>query len=125
MDVQVTYKASSGGSAIPETPTKVKLSFASATGTSCSDSWYPALAAVGTGASGALAYPGQPFASTATSGSTESASGDTGSYSVCADYTTGGKTYENTVTGVQNTSFTSMGTAATVPIAYNSTQGSC
>jgi hypothetical protein len=106
-------------------PTAVKLSFASTSGTSCTDSWYPTIASnAATASTGSLAYPGQPFASTATSGSTESASESAGSYSTCADYTSGGSTYEDTVTGVTNTSFTSA-TSVTVPITTSSTQGSC
>jgi len=119
MNVFVTF----GGTAVA--PAAVKLTFKSASGTSCTDSWYPAIASnAATASTGSLAYPGQPFASTATSGSTESASKSTGSYSVCADYTSAGKTYEDTVTGVTNTSFTSA-SSVTVPITTSSTQGSC
>lgn len=106
-------------------PTAVKLAFSSASGTSCTDSWYPTIASNAASAStGALAYPGQPFASTATSGSTESASKSTGSYSVCADYTSGKTTYADTVTGVTNTSFTAA-TSVTVPITTSSTTTPC
>ncbi len=119
LDVLVTF----GGTRVA--PLAVKLTFASTSGTSCTDSWYPTIASnAATAATGSLAYPGQPFASTATSGSTESASKSAGSYSVCADYKSGTKTYEDTVPGVTNTSFTSA-TSVTVPITTSSTQGSC
>jgi prepilin-type N-terminal cleavage/methylation domain-containing protein len=119
MNVLVTF----GGKRVA--PAAVKLTFTSTSGTSCTDGWYPTIASTAaTAATGSLAYPGQPFASTATSGSTESASKSTGSYAVCADYTSGKYTYEDTVTGVTNTSFTSA-TSVTVPITTSSTQGSC
>jgi hypothetical protein len=108
-------------------PTAVKLSYASTSGTSCTDSWYPAVGSNGGGTTtaspdGVLASPGQPFASTATSGSTESASGETGSYTVCADESNGsGKYYYGTATLVQNTSYTSVNTAT---VTLGSTAGS-
>jgi type II secretory pathway pseudopilin PulG len=119
LDVLVTF----GGTRVA--PAAVKLSFTSTSGTSCTDSWYATIASnAATATTGSLAYPGQPFASTATSGSTESASKSTGSYSVCADYTSGSRTYEKTVTGVTNTTFTSA-TTVTDALTTGSTQGSC
>jgi prepilin-type N-terminal cleavage/methylation domain-containing protein len=119
LDVVVTF----GGGRVA--PGHVKLTFTSSSGTSCTDSWYAAVASnAASAATGSLAYPGQPFASTATSGSTESASKSTGSYSVCADYTSGGETYEKTVSGVTNTSFASA-TTVTDAITTRSSQGSC
>jgi type II secretory pathway pseudopilin PulG len=119
MNVLVTF----GGTRVA--PAGMRLTFASSSGTSCTDNWTPAIASnAATSTTGALAYPGQPFASTATSGSTESASKSKGSYSVCAQYSSGGKTYENTVTGVTNTSFTSA-TTVNVAITTSSTQKSC
>jgi hypothetical protein len=119
----VIVKTSSG---VRTTPTDVKLSYASTSGTSCTDSWY---ATVGsnpngsptTSSDGVLAYPGQPFASTATSGSTESASGQTGSYTVCADLKSGSNYYYATTTGVQNTSYTGVNSAT---VTLSSTTGS-
>jgi type II secretory pathway pseudopilin PulG len=119
MNVLVTF----GGTRVA--PLAVRLTFASTSGVSCTDNWLPTIASnAATASTGSLSYPGQPFASTATSGSTESASKSTGSYSVCADYKSGTKTYENTVTSVTNTSFTSA-TSVTVPITTSSTQASC
>jgi hypothetical protein len=106
----------SGGAAV--TPTHIKLSFASTSGTACSDSWYPPVATNGTGTDGALAYPGQPFASTATSGANESASNYTGSYSVCADY----KSHKATVANVTNTNFSGLNP---VTVTIGSTSGTC
>ncbi|MBV9174537.1 MAG: hypothetical protein JOZ81_31130 [Chloroflexi bacterium] len=68
-------------------PADVKLSFASTSGAACADSWYAAVSSLAaTSPNGALASPGQPFASGATSGPAASASGQTGQYTVCADY---------------------------------------
>jgi Tfp pilus assembly protein PilV len=115
MNVFVTF----GGSRV--VPLLVKLIFASSSGTSCTDSWTPAIASNAAASNtGALAEPGQPFASTATSGSTESASKSKGSYTVCAEYTSGGKTYSNKATGVTNTTFTS---GTTVNIAMTTSSG--
>lgn len=81
--VLVTY-----GSSGRVVPADVKLSFASTSGSpSCSDSWYaPISPLAASSANGALASPGQPFASGATTGASASASGQTGQYVVCADY---------------------------------------
>jgi hypothetical protein len=122
LDVTVTY----GGAAV--VPAAVKLSFASTSGTSCTDSWYPTVNSNAVTAGNALLYPGQPFASTATSGSTESASGYQGSYTVCADYAQGSgssTTYrEHSATSVTNTNFAAP-TTVNVPITSSSTTGQC
>ncbi len=102
-------------------PNDIKLSFSGTTGSSsCSDSWYAAVSSsAATSAYGSLAYPGQPFANS--QGSTPaSASGGYGSYTVCADYASGGRTYYGTVT-TPNASLS--GTSATVTIG--SSQGTC
>ncbi len=105
-------------------PGHVKFAFQSATGTSCTDSWYASVnPSAGLPGQNALLYPGQPFASAATSGSTESASGYTGSYTICGDYTTGGTTRKATAT-TTNTSFSSA-TAVSIPITSTSTTGTC
>ncbi len=102
----VTYN----GSAVK--PTDVRLTFTDSTG--CTDKWWATL--VGTPASppapanGWLANPGQPYA----------ASGLT----VCADYTTGGKTYYVT-TAATNTSFSSSNAVATIAIKSTSSTGKC
>jgi type II secretory pathway pseudopilin PulG len=119
MNVFVTF----GGTRVA--PGAMRLTFNSSSGTSCTDNWTPAIASnAATSNTGALTFPGQPFASTATSGSTESASKSKGSYAVCAQYTSGSRTYESTVTGVTNTSFTS-GTTVNVAITTNSAQRQC
>jgi prepilin-type N-terminal cleavage/methylation domain-containing protein len=80
-------------------PSDVKIFFTSGTGNSCSDTWGPetsAMASNGPGTSGSTigSYVyGLPFASSATSGSTASASGQTGLLTVCADYNSSGSTY--------------------------------
>jgi Tfp pilus assembly protein PilV len=95
-------------------PTLVKLTFTSSKGTSCTDTWTPAIA---TGPSvpstGWLASPGQPFASTASTGATASASStstspEAGSLTVCVDYTDPSthKNWFGQLTGVSNTNFT-------------------
>ncbi len=78
-------------------PGHVKVFFASGSGTACSDTWNEAISATAaTSTNGALASPGVPYASSTTSGSTASASGQTGTLSVCADYNTTGATYHKT-----------------------------
>jgi Tfp pilus assembly protein PilE len=75
------------GTPLQIAPAHLRLTFVSTSGPPCSDSWYAAVAGdAATDVNGALAYPGQPFASTATSGPAESASTYTGQYTVCADY---------------------------------------
>jgi prepilin-type N-terminal cleavage/methylation domain-containing protein len=121
LDVNVTF----GGTRI--VPAHVKLTFTSGagSGTACTDTWQAAVASnAATSSTGALAFPGQPFASTATSGSTESASKGTGSYSVCADYTSGRNTYHDIVPGVQNTNFGAI-TTVNVPITTGTGSGTC
>jgi hypothetical protein len=102
-------------------PAHVKLSFTSTSGTSCTDSWSaPVAASAATSANGSLASPGQPFVSSATSGSTESASTYAGTLAVCADY----QSHELTVSNLTNTNFTGS-TLVTVPILSTSTSGTC
>lgn len=118
LDVFVTY----AGTRVA--PAHVKLSFASTSGTSCTGSWYaPVAANAATGTDGSLAYPGQPFASGATSGATASASGQTGQYTVCADYRSGGTYYEASATTYNNN--LSAPTSVTIPITSSSTMGTC
>jgi type II secretory pathway pseudopilin PulG len=96
-------------------PGHVKLTFQSATGASCSDSWSPAIAATA-GSTGWLAHPGQPYAD-----------GTTGTLSVCVDYTNVTRfsrtTYTQTVP-VTNTNFTGMNPAS-VALTTSSARGSC
>lgn len=120
LNVTVTYS----GSRVA--PSDVKLTFTSASGNSCTDTWSPPVASdAASDANGSLAYPGQPFATTATTGATASASGLTGTYSVCADYKYNGTSYrKNTVANVQNNSFSASNPAA-VPITTASSSGQC
>jgi hypothetical protein len=75
-------------------------------------------------ATGWLANPGQPFATT---GAPASASGQTGTLSVCADYYTGGTFgYRNVAAAnVTNTSFTALNAVPTITIANTSSSGLC
>lgn len=104
-------------------PLDVMLKFTSTSGTACTHKWSTAVAATAATGTNALASPGQPFASTATSGATESASTQTGTLSICADYTSGGRTYYATESGLQNTSYTSVNTMPALNIT--STRGTC
>ncbi len=104
LGVFVTY----GGSRVA--PSHVKLTFTSSTGVSCSDSWYPAVAAdAATDANGALASPGQPYVSSSS-----------GSLAICADYAN----QEATVSGQSNSSFTGLN-SVTVPLTSTSASGTC
>ncbi len=106
-------------------PVNANLNFQSTSGNSCSTSWYPAIASdAATDVNGSLASPGQPFASTATTGSTASASGYTGAYSVCASASISGTTRNATVSGVTNTNFTTP-TPVTINVTGSSQRGSC
>ncbi|HLJ04030.1 MAG TPA: carboxypeptidase-like regulatory domain-containing protein [Solirubrobacteraceae bacterium] len=119
LDVNVYYN----GTRIA--PAHSKVIFSSGTGTTCTDTWTEGIrAAAATSTNGVLANPGVPFASTATSGSTASASGQTGTLSVCADYTTGGSTRKATTSGVTATNFAAP-TVVNVNITSTSTSGLC
>jgi Tfp pilus assembly protein PilV len=119
LNLQVTY----GGTRVA--PSDVKLTFTSTSGTTCTDTWTEAVrGSAATSTNGVLASPGVPFASTATTGSTASASGLTGTISACADYLQGSHYYEATKPGITTTNF-SAPTAATVAITSSSTQGTC
>lgn len=116
----------SGGTRI--TPSDVKLSFASTSGIACSDSWYaPVNTGTGsTSSNGSLLYPGQPFASTATSGSTESASGETGAYTVCADLKSGSNYYKvSTATGAVQNNNLSAPTSVTLTLPSTTSSSRC
>jgi hypothetical protein len=118
LDVFVTY----GGTRV--VPAHVKISFGSTSGTSCAESWYATVAAnAATSTDGALAYPGQPFASSATSGTTASASGQTGQLTVCADYKSGSTYYYKSLT-TNNNNMTAP-TSVTVPITSSTGTGLC
>jgi prepilin-type N-terminal cleavage/methylation domain-containing protein len=103
-------------------PAHVKLSFSNSSGNACSDSWQAPIASdADKDTNGSLANPGQPFATTATTGATASASGLTGTYAVCADY----NGHQSTVNNVQNNNFSAT-TPVTVQInQYTSSPGTC
>jgi hypothetical protein len=106
-------------------PTDIKITFNNGTGPSCTDTWFAGISATAaTNANGALASPGQPFASTATSGATASASGFTGTLSICADYLIGSTYHSLTTAGVTNTSFSNL-TAVTLNILTSSPVVKC
>ncbi len=129
--VSVTFKSKTG-SITQVAPTHVKTLFQDGgTGTPCTDSWGP-FSAINPPAAGAnrvstspLTYLyAAPFASNTTSGSNASASGQTGTAQVCADYTTGGSTYKQTSTAFTDQYGTT--TPVSIQIAYSSTPtGSC
>jgi prepilin-type N-terminal cleavage/methylation domain-containing protein len=115
VDVNVTYKQQSG-TVIQVAPTDVKFSYASTSGTTCTDAWSESTATNATQVSTTpITYRyAAPFAGGVTSGSTASASGQTGQITtVCTDYTPGGgKYYKNSYT----TPFTdTYGSATAVP----------
>ncbi len=102
-------------------PSHIRITFTSASGTSCTDTWSAAIAAnAATSGTGALAFPGAPFASTAMSGSSESASGYTGTLTVCADLSN----HKATSTAFTNTNFSSP-TSVTVTIPTSGGNGTC
>ncbi|MBV8432456.1 MAG: carboxypeptidase regulatory-like domain-containing protein [Solirubrobacterales bacterium] len=121
----------SNGSTTQVKPADLMLKFTSTSGTSCTDKWAtPVSATAATAPNNALADPGQPFASTATSGSSESASTQTGYLSACADYTSGGTTYYGTLgssgSPLQNTSFTGPAAQQTLTISNSfGNRGTC
>lgn len=102
-----------GGVTTVVKPDHVRLSFASRTGASCSDSWTPTLSSAATPATmpvtGWLAYPGQPYAD-----------GSAGTLSVCADY--GG--YASTLPAT-NTSFTAPNAVGTIAITRAGGRATC
>lgn len=115
----------------PKPPTDVKIFFTSGSGSSCTDTWGDEHS-IPSGQTGSNAGPsnsyiyGLPFASSATSGATASASGQTGSLTVCADYNTGGKYYSYTQpsTAAFTDSFSSA-YSLTIPLTGSSTQKQC
>jgi prepilin-type N-terminal cleavage/methylation domain-containing protein len=126
LDVNVTYKNSSG-TVSQVAPTDVKVSFASGSGATCSDTWGPFTASATNKGSGSplnYIYPA-PFASSATSGPTASGSGQTGTVTVCADYNSGGNYYKAS-SGAYTDAFGSTTAISTIPILYSSTpSGKC
>jgi prepilin-type N-terminal cleavage/methylation domain-containing protein len=131
VNVSVTFKSRTG-SITQVAPGHVKTLFQDGgTGTSCSDSWGPftAINPPTTGANRVSTSPltyvfPAPFASSSTSGSGASASGQTGTVQVCADYTTGGSTYQ--ATSSPFTDAYGSATPVSIQIPYSSTpSGAC
>jgi Tfp pilus assembly protein PilV len=114
-------------------PAHIKLTFTSSAGTSCTYSWYPTVVSGATMPSvGWLKYPGQPFASTATSGATASASStgsspQAGQLTVCADYyDTSARTYYKTSVATTDANMGAGGnTVPTIAIKQSGTSGQC
>jgi len=124
LNIAVDYN--NGSSTTQVAPADIMLKFTSSSGTSCTDKWStPVSSAAATAGKNALADPAQPFASTATSGSTESASTQTGTLSVCADYVASGKQRYGTLTGLQNTDFSGVPAQQTLTLSTSSSQGTC
>ncbi len=97
-------------------PSHVRMTYTSSLGPACTDTWSAAVVSdAATNVNGSLASPGQPFATTATTGPTASASGYTGTLSVCADVSNRRVTLSN----VTNTNF-----GAATPVTFNITNGS-
>jgi prepilin-type N-terminal cleavage/methylation domain-containing protein len=106
-------------------PVSVSLTFQSTSGTPCSVTWHPAIAANAlTNLDGVLASPGQPFASTATSGATASASGYTGTYTLCVSASVLGITRKVTISNITNNNL-SIPTVVTPNLTLTSQAGSC
>jgi type II secretory pathway pseudopilin PulG len=108
-------------------PAHIKLTFTSTAGMPCSYSWYPTLAA-GTVVpyAGWLANPGQPFASTATTGTTASASSNStspqaGQLTLCEDYAG----YKSSATTTNSNFTTSANVAPTITITNGTNSGAC
>jgi prepilin-type N-terminal cleavage/methylation domain-containing protein len=103
-------------------PTDVKTVFTSSAGTACSDTWAETGSSGGALSSGSYVY-GVPFASSATSGSTASASGQTGSLTTCVDYNNGGTYYD--YTSPSYTPSFSSAYSLTAALTTSSTKGKC
>jgi hypothetical protein len=107
------------GSGTQIKPAAMMVKFTSASGTACTHKWATAVSATAATGTNALANPGQPFASTATSGATASASGLTGTLTVCADT---GARYA-TLANIQNTNFAALNNAGTLTIPSSGSAG--
>jgi Tfp pilus assembly protein PilV len=131
LDVAAVYY-NNGTTPVAVKPAHVRLTYTSTAGASCTAySWYPTVTTFTTEPStGWLAYPGQPFATTVTSGTAASAasavSPQTGTLSMCVDYydSSVNTYYNRTTTGFTNASFTSLNVAPTITITRSSS-GRC
>jgi type II secretory pathway pseudopilin PulG len=119
------YKNGSTTTAVK--PDHVKLTFTSTAGTACSYSWYPTLVTGTTmPLAGWLANPGQPFASTATTGTAASAASNStspqaGQLTVCADYSG----YKSSATTTNSNFTTSANIVPTITITKGTSAGTC
>jgi hypothetical protein len=130
VDINATYKQQNG-TVIQVAPSDVKFTFTSDanSGQNCSDIWGPFnTASAKQVATTPITYRyAAPFASSATSGSGASASGQTGTVTVCADYTPGGgKYYKANGSSSFTDSFSSPTALTTIPILWaNAAPGQC
>jgi Tfp pilus assembly protein PilV len=125
-----TVNYTSGTSTTAVKPNHVKLTFTSTAGAACPTySWYPTLSSAASPATepatGWLAYPGQPFATAATtgataSGATQPGSPQTGAVTVCADYSG----YKAQAT-VENDNFTTPTVVPALSITQGANPGTC
>lgn len=118
--LQLTVKKSTGTTV---TPTDVKVTFASSDG-SCSDSWALTPTSNGTTGSSGSYYYGVPFAASASTGSGASASGQTGSLTVCADLKSGTSSYFKQTSSTFTPSF-SAATAVTLTLPSSTGSTTC
>ncbi len=116
----LSFVVKSGSSQV--SPAHIMLKFTQGSGTACSDKWSAAVAANAATGSNALAYPGQPFATTATSGATASASGYIGTLTACVDYS---NHYYITPAGFQNNNFTASTSLGTLTVPTSGSSGTC
>ncbi|MBV8788991.1 MAG: hypothetical protein JOZ00_20180, partial [Mycobacterium sp.] len=129
IDVNATYKPQTG-STQAVTPADVKIIFNTTSGSACSDTWgpYASTSFNPDPSHGALHFWfAAPFAASATQ-SPASASGQTGSIKVCADYNPGGGgTYYKATSSLAYTDQYGADTSiATIPILWTSTaSGKC
>ena len=116
--LQLTVKQSS--SAV--TPTDVKVTFTSSD-SSCSDTWGSMTPTTsGTAGPSGSWYFGVPFATSATTGSNASASGQTGSLTVCADLKSGTKYYTQTSSAFTSSFSSTSAVTVTLPTTLGTTK---
>lgn len=127
IDVNATY-TNNRNQTSPVKPSDVKITFNQTSGNTCSDTWaYASSSFIPDSAQGANHYEfAAPFATSATTGSTASASGQTGNFTVCADYTPGGGTYYKLSSGTYTDQYGTLTVIPTIAIRYTSTaSGKC
>ena len=116
--LQLTVKLGS----TPVTPTDVKVTFTSSD-SSCSDTWGSMTPATsGTAGPSGSWYFGVPFATGATTGSNASASGQTGSLTVCTDLKSGSKYYTQSSSAFTSSFSTTSAVTVTLPTTLGTTK---